>query len=275
MGKKGALAAEEHCEEEDWYEDDDPSAPPSGRSKGTKRAKAEEDWEGEDWYEDVQKANKAPKLKHSEEEVWESWAPLPMHPGATSFHISVGDRADIKQWLGCIPVGWNVPGTPLVPVKTPFEGALADRAYAAGMVTDEQWFGKAELLGLCKEQQTPIGLVIDMVNTDKYYTGFSQTEGIEYHKVRIAGRTVPERRVMEDIFARIDEFVVRRPKKFVAVHCTHGVNRTGFLVAAYLMMRGIVSTRKKAVSRFEKARGMKMDKEYLLEALDMLEAGQY
>eukprot|EP00415_Alexandrium_ostenfeldii_P000668 UN0668 len=80
---------------------------------------------------------------------------------------------------------------------------------------------------------------------------------------------------MEEVFDMIDDFVARKPDKYVAVHCTHGINRTGFLVAMYLMTRGSVPRCRKAVATFEKARGIKMDKIYLLEALLDLQEGQY
>mmetsp|Transcript_108515 Transcript_108515/g.231734 ORF Transcript_108515/g.231734 Transcript_108515/m.231734 type:complete len:280 (+) Transcript_108515:68-907(+) len=189
--------------------------------------------------------------------------------------IRAGDRADIEQWQGCTPLGSCVRGTRIVPCKTPFEGELANRAHAKGLIQDDDWFGKKELIELCEAQSTPIGLVIDMVNTEKYYSGFTQADGIEYRKVRIPGRTIPERTVIEEVFDLIDDFLSRRPGEYVAVHCTHGINRTGFLVAAYLMTRAKVPGCQKAVARFEKARGHKMDKEYLLEALMWLEEGTY
>eukprot|EP00439_Symbiodinium_sp_Y106_P011559 s1548_g1.t1 len=65
------------------------------------------------------------------------------------------------------------------------------------------------------------------------------------------------------------------PDMFVAIHCTHGVNRTGFVVAAYLMTRGDQPEHGKAVKAFEKARGHKMNKDYLIQALKQLEEGQY
>mmetsp|Transcript_28860 Transcript_28860/g.67228 ORF Transcript_28860/g.67228 Transcript_28860/m.67228 type:complete len:292 (+) Transcript_28860:106-981(+) len=186
------------------------------------------------------------------------------------------DRDDIKQWVGCTCVGSNVPGTPIVPCKTPFEGPLADRAYEAGLITDGDWFGKEDLVKRCADQGTPIGLVVDLVNTYKYYWGFSEeTDGIEYQKVPIPGRSVPERALLEEVFDTIDSFVARRPEEYVAVHCTHGVNRTGFLVCAYLMTRAHLPQRQKAVAEFEKARGSKMDKQYLLEALLDLQEGKY
>lgn len=189
--------------------------------------------------------------------------------------IQPGDRDDIKQWLECTRVGRNVPGTPIVPCKTPFEGRLADRAHECGMLQDEDWFGKEDLLRICRDQGTPVGLVIDLVNTYKYYNGFVESDNVEYRKVKIAGRTVPSRDIIEEVFDIIDDFVSRRPDKFVALHCTHGVNRTGFLVAAYLMTRAHLPLCKQAVAAFEKARGFKIDKTYLLEALMHLQEGKY
>lgn len=202
----------------------------------------------------------------------EGWAQQPWGVN----EIGQQDKDDIQQWRECTPIGSNVPRTSIVPCKTPFEGSLADRAYAGGLIEDSDWFGREDLIRLCEEQGTPIGLVIDLVNTNKYYAGFHDgLHGVEYHKVRIPGRQVPERAVLESVFDLIDEFVARRPEEYVAIHCTHGINRTGFLVAVYLMTRADVPTARKAVTAFEKARGTKIDKDYLLKALLQLEAGMY
>ncbi|CAJ1366321.1 unnamed protein product [Effrenium voratum] len=189
--------------------------------------------------------------------------------------ISSGDRKDIEQWLECSRVGDNLPGTPLIPCKTPFEGSLARWAYNQGLLPEDQWFGKEDLLHICEEKGTPVGLVIDLVNTSKYYRGFSEFDGVEYQKVSIPGRQVPDREVVEEIFDTIDDFTFRKPELYVAVHCTHGVNRTGFLLAAYLMTRCDVPGWRDAVEVFETARGSKIDKAYLLEALKRLEEGKY
>lgn len=220
-------------------------------------------WEGAAWVDD-------PAAKRQKVEGAWGW-------------ISEPDRADIVQWVGCTPVGDCVPGTPIVPVKTPFEGRLADQAHKDGLITDDDWFSKDDLLKLAEEKGTPIGLVVDLVNTEKYYAGFEEEDsGIEYKKFRIPGRCVPPRKQMEEIFDFIDDFVERKPGDFVAVHCTHGLNRTGFLVALYLMTRGHIPQGLKAVKCFEKARGntwdglpIKMDKMYLVEALKQLETQGY
>merc|ERR1719491_2166483 len=125
---------------------------------------------------------------------------------------------------------------------------------------------------MCKENGTPIGLVIDLVNTTKYYKGFREDEGVEYQKVAIPGRTVPSIQDVKRVFGIIEDYKKRRPnpKLHVAMHCTHGVNRTGFFATAYMLTRtpaGREMTSKQAVAVFEKARRVQMDKEYLIDAL--------
>jgi len=189
--------------------------------------------------------------------------------------ISQQDRADIKYWVECTRVGKVIPGTQIIPCKTPFEGDLADKAYEAGLIADKDWFGKDDLLNLCWERGQSIGLVIDLVYTSKYYTGFDDNPDIEYQKIKMPGHEVPPRTLVEKIFDIIDDFTARKPDEYIAVHCTHGLNRTGFVVAAYLMTRANIPKCRKAVAAFEKARGRKMDKIYLLEALLQLEEGMF
>lgn len=195
--------------------------------------------------------------------------------GKSGKSISGQDRADIQQWRECTCVGAVVPGTSIIPCKTPFEGPLAESALSHGFIEEAEGFTKKDLIAQCADRGTPVGLVIDLVNTLKYYTGFTEEDGIEYRKVKIPGRQVPPRHVIEEVLDMVDDFVNRRPTEYVAIHCTHGVNRTGFIVCVYLMTRAHLPTRVKAVEAFEKARGTKMDKEYLIEALDRLEQGDY
>ena len=160
-----------------------------------------------------------------------------------------------------------------MPCKTPFEGDLAERAYQEGLITDDDWFGREDLLRKASEQGTPIGLVIDLVNTEKYYKGFVDGfGGVQYRKLRIKGKMLPDWSLMEQAFTIIDNFAKRRPNQYVAVHCTLGDNRTGYLVAAYLMWRGHYTTARKAVTTFEKARGHKLTRKQLLYSLVHLES---
>eukprot|EP00929_Paragymnodinium_shiwhaense_P083120 TRINITY_DN44158_c0_g1_i1.p1 TRINITY_DN44158_c0_g1~~TRINITY_DN44158_c0_g1_i1.p1 ORF type:complete len:362 (+),score=68.21 TRINITY_DN44158_c0_g1_i1:56-1141(+) len=187
------------------------------------------------------------------------------------WHINEQDFEDVIRWVECARVGKPIAGTRIVPCKTPFEGRLADAAYKEELLGDEERFTKKDLLDKCTDQATPIGLVIDLVNTYKYYGGFRKADGVEYHKLWIRGASVPPRYIVDQGFDLIDDFLARDSEKYVAVHCTHGVNRTGFFVCAYLMTRGIQQFAPEAMEMFKAARGEKIDKINLVRALHRLE----
>ena len=51
--------------------------------------------------------------------------------------------------------------------------------------------------------------------------------------------SVPSPELVMSVLDVIDEYLARRPSPdlHVALHCTHGVNRTGFFACAYLLLR--------------------------------------
>ncbi|GLE07672.1 hypothetical protein PINS_up018275 [Pythium insidiosum] len=85
-----------------------------------------------------------------------------------------------------------------------------------------------------------IRLVIDLTNTGKYYDGaveFAESP-IEYVKLSIEGfKAAPRRHDVDKFVAIVDEFLGRVPDGNIGVHCTHGLNRTGFLIVSYLVER--------------------------------------
>lgn len=185
--------------------------------------------------------------------------------------ICMTDYEDIMRWVECARVGRAVVGTRIVPAKTPFEGPLMLRAVREELMGDGEQFQKSDLIERCRKQGTPVGLVIDLVNTYKYYRGFRSEDGVEYRKLRIAGHGLPEQWRLEEAYDLIDDFCKREPTKYVVVHCTHGVNRTGFFIAGYLLVRGLAKFVGDATSAFYAARGEKIDKLLLFRALHRLE----
>lgn len=51
----------------------------------------------------------------------------------------------------------------------------------------------------------------------------------------------------------VDNFITKKPTKYIGVHCTHGFNRTGFLIVAYMVLRLKYSV-ESAISAFAEAR---------------------
>lgn len=182
------------------------------------------------------------------------------------------DKADLEQWVESPSIGAVVPYTCIVPCKTPIEGQLAARAEEAGIIDASSEFTRRSLLEICRTAGTPIGLVIDLVSTKKYYNGFDQSDGVEYVKIPVPAKVLPPVEIIEAVLDAIDEFMGRRPSPdlHVALHCTHGVNRTGFFVGAYLLLRtekGAELGHRGVIDTFNAARGCEMDKALLLDAL--------
>eukprot|EP00741_Cyanophora_paradoxa_P009721 tig00001623_g9418.t1 len=105
-----------------------------------------------------------------------------------------------------------------------------------------------------------VGLLIDLTDTYRYYDGRRAQErhGLRYEKLRCPGRVAPDERLVARFADLVDGFRSQRPEEWVAVHCTHGVNRTGFMVISYLCARrGLPFPEARA--RFEAARGETLD----------------
>jgi len=84
-----------------------------------------------------------------------------------------------------------------------------------------------------------IGLWIDLTFTDKYYHG-QQVEkmGITYRKIKCEGGGEHMSRSSVNEFNKLcDDFLEKTPDGLIAVHCTHGYNRTGFLICGFLVYK--------------------------------------
>lgn len=82
-----------------------------------------------------------------------------------------------------------------------------------------------------------IGLWIDLTNTNRYY----HKETIErmdmaYVKLAMRGHKHPPTRDETKAFVDMcNRFISKNPLSVIGIHCTHGFNRTGFLICAYLI----------------------------------------
>merc|ERR1712183_1214850 len=114
-----------------------------------------------------------------------------------------------------------------------------------------------------------VGLVINLCFTDKYYdvTDFT-SRGADVKKIMVPGQKVPDEkyiRIFCDAIVKFEE-ENRNNNKIVLVHCTHGLNRTGFLICSYLIKIKRINP-KHAIESFEKARGHKMVRQDYVQAL--------
>lgn len=89
-----------------------------------------------------------------------------------------------------------------------------------------------------KNYNGKLGLIIDLTNTDRFYDASTEVkqQGIKYYKMNCRGHGETPTQEISQLFINIvDNFIRQHPTEVIGVHCTHGFNRTGFLICAYLV----------------------------------------
>lgn len=134
----------------------------------------------------------------------------------------------------------------------------------------ELQFGVKTLISLAQQANKQIGLVIDLTNTDRYYKKTEWADhGVKYLKLNCPGHEVNEREdLVQDFINAVKEFVNDKENdgKLIGVHCTHGLNRTGYLICRYMIDVDNYSA-SDAISMFEYYRGHPMEREHYKKSL--------
>lgn len=136
-------------------------------------------------------------------------------------------------WNFCSKFGTVVEGTNIIPLKTPFQE----------LYPLEEFINEQEKLGL------KVKTIIDLTDTNRYYTINDIPKGITYIKIPVSGKEAPDKKLVKNFIEKINE----NKEGYIGVHCTHGMNRTGFLVASYLIETFNIKV-SEAIEIFNKAR---------------------
>ncbi|XP_055696387.1 RNA/RNP complex-1-interacting phosphatase [Lutzomyia longipalpis] len=156
-------------------------------------------------------------------------------------HNSIPDR-----WLNYTNVGRPIEGSPFIAFKTP----LAEKYN--GKLEKSQRFTPKDLIKLIPK----IGLIVDLTATNRYYTAADLPSNVTHIKLTMQGHVLPDEHTVKRFKQIISDF--RRDNKneslLVGVHCTHGVNRTGYIICRYLIDCANMDA-DKAIKRFAEARG--------------------
>lgn len=81
-----------------------------------------------------------------------------------------------------------------------------------------------------------LGLWIDLTNTDRFYPSEQiKAAGIRYVKVNCKGHGEAPSGEQVKLFNQIcEQYMEQFPDDIIGVHCTHGFNRSGYLICAFL-----------------------------------------
>ncbi|XP_022226494.2 RNA/RNP complex-1-interacting phosphatase [Drosophila obscura] len=167
------------------------------------------------------------------------------------------------RWLDYSAIGKRVPGTRFIAFKVPLNQNLN------GQVDRELQLGPELLL----ESVPNLGMIIDLTNTDRYYRPQSFTENdVMHQKLMIPGKQTPSKALAQRFCRYVVDFLEDNVDndKLIGVHCTHGVNRTGYLIC-YFMITMLNKSPLEAIESVAAARGHKIERENYLSSLRRLE----
>ncbi|CAA2938459.1 mRNA-capping enzyme-like [Olea europaea subsp. europaea] len=141
-------------------------------------------------------------------------------------------------WLDCPAFGQEL--NCIIPSKVPLGESFNDYILPGIRYSFRQVIHQQRVLG------RKLGLVIDLTNSSRYYViKDCRKEGIKHVKIPCKRRdSVPDNEAVSMI---VSQFLSRQKqsKKYILVHCTHGHNRTGYMIVHYLMR-----TQPKSVTQF-------------------------
>ncbi|XP_054821835.1 uncharacterized protein LOC129320405 isoform X3 [Prosopis cineraria] len=166
-------------------------------------------------------------------------------------------------WLGCPAYGQEI-GC-IIPSKVPLGESFDD------IITSQKYSPKQAILQQ-RHLGRQIGLVIDLTNTTRYYPISDWTrERIRHVKIRCKGRdSVPDDESVNRFCNEVLGFLSRRTNtnEYIFVHCTHGHNRTGYMIVHFLVRTESISVTE-AMNKFSAARDPGIYKQDYIDALYM------
>lgn len=160
------------------------------------------------------------------------------------------------RWLKCPRKSMNLIMDKFLAFKTPL-----DERYNNHVPLEDRWTPKM-LLDYCKSKKIQLGLWIDLTNTSRFYDKNEiEKSGCKYIKLACKGHgETPSVEVKDTFVTLVNNFISHNPLHCIAVHCTHGFNRTGFLIVSYLVEKHDFSL-EAALEMFAKSRPVGIYKE--------------
>jgi len=160
------------------------------------------------------------------------------------------------RWDQYSPMGKVIPDTCFLAFKVPLKQHLLQE------LSEKDRFSPSILMDSLQEQGKKLGMIIDLTFTTKYYNrqDFENKE-VSYKKIFVkgarSGQLVPEDSNFQEFVEAVKGF---EKEDVVGVHCTHGVNRTGYFICRY-MIEEMDFDPEDAVKSFGEARGHPIERD--------------
>ncbi|XP_059497172.1 RNA/RNP complex-1-interacting phosphatase isoform X2 [Stegostoma tigrinum] len=166
------------------------------------------------------------------------------------------------RWQKYSAVGRRLPGTRFIAFKVPLKQIFKRQ------LQPEEFFSPTDLLRQIKEQREELGKIIDLTFTKRYYDPQELPKSLVYEKIFTAGHEVPNAKTILTFKQAVQKFLSdnKDNDKLVGVHCTHGVNRTGYLICRYLIDVDGMDPQH-AINLFSQSRGCQIERQNYIQDL--------
>ncbi|ELW64018.1 RNA/RNP complex-1-interacting phosphatase, partial [Tupaia chinensis] len=167
-----------------------------------------------------------------------------------------------ERWRDYLPVGQRMPGTRFIAFKVPLRKSFEKN------LTPEECFSPLDLFNKIREQEEELGLIIDLTYTQRYYKPEDFPETVPYLKIFTAGHQIPNDDTIFKFKCAVNGFLKENKdnNKLIGIHCTHGLNRTGYLICRYLIdVEGMKPD--DAIELFNRCRGHCLERQNYIEDL--------
>ncbi|KAM7078801.1 RNA/RNP complex-1-interacting phosphatase isoform 2-T7 [Molossus nigricans] len=167
-----------------------------------------------------------------------------------------------ERWKDYLPVGQRMPGTRFIAFKVPLKKSFEEK------LAPEERFTPLDLFNKIQEQNEELGLIIDLTYTRRYYKPEDLPETIPYLKIFTIGHQVPDDDTIFKFKCAVNGFLKENKDndRLIGVHCTHGLNRTGYLICRYLIdVQGMRPDN--AIELFNRCRGHCIERQNYIEDL--------
>ncbi|XP_027557385.1 RNA/RNP complex-1-interacting phosphatase isoform X2 [Neopelma chrysocephalum] len=155
-----------------------------------------------------------------------------------------------ERWTDYIPLGRRMPGTRFIAFKVPLK-----KSFDRNLLPEER-FSPRDLIRKVRERKEELGLIIDLTYTRRYYGPEELPATLCYSKILTMGHEIPNKQTIFQFKCVVKKFLNdnKDNDKLIGVHCTHGLNRTGYLVCRYLIdVEGMEPNA--AIELFNRSRG--------------------
>lgn len=135
------------------------------------------------------------------------------------------------RWLHCPRKAVKLIQNKFLAFKTPLS------SHYDNQVPEECRFSIDMFFSSLKSQKIKLGLWIDLTNTSRFYDKRDvEAHGCRYLKLQCRGHGETPSDEQTRTFVQVcKNFIAQNPLEIIGIHCTHGFNRTGFLIISYLV----------------------------------------